>query len=234
MVLTFLIAATLQPGTLEAVARAAALEAAQNASFEVVSELDLRDLAEHEANRQLCGGDAESCAAQLAGAYDARLVLFLSAYDVGDESHVSLTLRDLAQATVLHRADASGSDDKELFADVRRKTAEALARFAIADSARTRLFVSRTMGVPATAVTAELERQPSPLALAGGAALALGAVAAVAGGGIMLVALPASLDDSLPQSDQQGARDLGQIGVFSAAAGLVIAAIGGGLFAVSP
>ncbi|MDP2340120.1 MAG: hypothetical protein Q8O67_04115 [Deltaproteobacteria bacterium] len=225
--------AAVNPQTAEAVARAAAVEAAQNPRFDVVSELDVKDMVDFEANKQLCGS-TESCASQLAGAYDARLVLFLSLYNVDTDLHAQLTLRDLKSDVVVHRADAAGVDERALFAAVQTQTADAVARFVdFPAEGRVRLFVSRAavavVDVEVPAVVAA-PAPPSSLLIGGGIAVAAGAVVGVSGLATGVVANNALKDAATVRADKDNAQKLRAGGYVGAVVGLVVL-IGGSIMA---
>ena len=226
--------AALDPQVSEAVSRAAALEAGQNPRFDVVSELDVQEMAEFEAQKQLCGATAESCASQLAGAYDARLVLFLSLYMVGVEPHAQLTFRDLRSDVVIHRADAAGVDEKALFDAVRIQVRETLGRFSdFPAEGRVRLFVSRAAtsivqptreGAPAPSAAADAQQSPSFLLVGGGAAAGVGAIVAASGLIVGLVANAVVADENAlrkAKDDAQGTRTVGYVGASVGAVALV-------------
>ena len=226
-----LVPGLLSPQTAEAVTRAAALELTKNPRFDVISELDLKDVVELSAQRQACGADAESCAAQLAGAYDAQLVVFLSIYAVGPETHVQLTLRDLKADRVVQRADATGRDEPALFAAVQADAREALTHFSdYPAEGRVRLLVSRAAIPPATVAAEAPAKAPTPpgppMVLIGGAVAGGGTLLAIGGTITGLLANGVVGDQRSLGTDKDGAEIFRTVGYVGAGIGGGVAIAG--------
>lgn len=203
----------------EGLARAAARVADDDDRFEVISELEVQDAVEWEAQRQSCGSDGESCAAQLAGAFDARYVLFLRLYSLGGQRHLAFTLTDLGDGHVIARDDEAGDDDA-LVAAVATVVPRQLRL--IDGTERTRLFVSRVIDDSAEVVAGP----DTGLVVAGSAVGIVGLVAGVVGG--LVVASSLSVLNN-PDSTG-GAKDAAQQGLIlgggALVAGVVVAGAG--------
>ena len=229
-------AAAVTSQTSEAVSRASALAATADARFDVVSQLDVDDVVTFETQRQLCGAESESCVSQLAGAYDARLVLFLRIYQVGTLPHVAMTLRDVKNGRVLQRGDVSG-DETTLFEATKVSTVAMLQRFTDHPAeGTTRLFISRAAvdAVP-TVEAAPLPTASGPpvLTMVGAGAGAGGVIAAIIGAVIGVGAngvLTTPTTSKQEKNDAEGTRLLGYSVIGGGAA---LAAVGAGLVAVS-
>lgn len=235
LVLLALALPDITPRTSEAVSHAAAIAAGEDARLDVVSELDLQDAIDHDAQRQLCGGSSESCATQLADAYDARLVLFLRLYLVGDVAHVALTLRDVKANRVLHRADIFG-DEQALFTATQTATREIVSHFTEHPAeGRTRLFIGRAAidaSALTTTTTPEPAPGPSPLVLGGGVAAAAGVVVGVVGAVVGLGANGVIGDPDTTTEDKDGAEPLRVIGYGGVGVGVATVVAGGALVAL--
>lgn len=231
MVLLAFAVADVSPRTSEAVSRAATISAGEDPRFDVVSELDLQDAIDHEAQKQMCGAESESCATQLADAYDARLVLFLRIYLVGDVSHVALTLRDVKANRVLHRSDVSG-DEQALFSATQAATTALLQRFVDHPAqGTTRLFIGRA-AVDAAAIAAPAPPPPpgpSALVVSGAVAGAAGLVVGVVGGIVGLQANGVLGDPETTSEQKDGAEPLRVLGYGGLGLGVAATAVGAGL-----
>lgn len=145
----------------DVLARTAARAAASDQRFEVVAEVEIADALDFEASRQACNGaSAESCAVQMAGALDARYVLFLRLGSSGERTTLTLTLTDVATATVVGR---SAVDDRN---DLDAALAPAVtALLAPLPPEHSRLLISRVEG------TAVVDSGPHLALVGGGVAL---------------------------------------------------------------
>lgn len=206
-------------------ARAIARAADDDARFEVLSEVEVRDAVELEAQRQSCGSDAPSCAAQLAGALDARFVLFVRRYDVGDVSHLAFTLTDLSTAQVKARSDLDG-DEAGLYRALEREVPRLLS--SVDGAGPFRLFVSSV-----DSADDEVAHGNTGFVI-GGAALGIGGIGAVVGGAIALVDAARIIGDadssgdakSVASVEQTGGFVLVGVGVGAVIAGAVLVGVG--------
>lgn len=211
----------------DALARAAARAAAKDARFEVVAEVEVADALDFEATRQACsdkgGRGAESCAVQVAGALDARCVLFMRLGHDGAHSTLALTLTDVTAAAVVGRAapdDAAGSLDDAVAAAVPPLLAEVTA------PEQARLFIARVEGDAAAPAPAG----PNLVLVGSGAAAgAVGVVAAVVS--VVAVSDARGVLTDVDTSGVAKERAEGQqlIAGIAGVAGAVLAAAGAGL-----
>ena len=221
--------ATVTSQTSEAVSRASVLAATADVRFDVVSQLDVDDVVTFETQRQVCGAESESCVSQLAGAYDARLVLFLRIYQVGTLPHVAMTLRDVKNGRVLQRDDVSG-DETTLFEATKVSTVAMLQRFTDHPAeGTTRLFISRA------AIDAVPTVQPGPpvLTMVGAGAGAGGVIIAIIGA---IIGVGANGVLTVPTTSRQEKNEAERTRVWGygvLVGGAALAAVGAGLVAVS-
>lgn len=209
----------------DALAVAIAHAADNDDRFDVVAELDVEDTVALEAQRQTCGADGPSCAAALAGAFDARFVLFSRLYALGGENHLAFTLSDLKTGAVIGRDDVDG-DEAALATAVDLVVPRLLREVESDDKAR--LFVGRVKDDGFVEESANVG-----LVVAGAA---LGVVGVVAGGvgGFFAVSAAGVLQDK----DTAGsAKDAAQteaalgsgavvVGVVAVVAGVVLVVVG--------
>jgi len=222
------------PQTAEAVSRAAAIAAGKDPRLDVISELDVQDTIALETQRQVCGAESESCATQLADAFDARLVLFLRLYRVGTIEHVALTLHDVKAGRIVGRGDIEG-DEQALFVATQAETAAVLTAFADHSAeGRTRVFVSRaTVDAPAfVVVTPRPTAGPSPLTIAGFVTGAVGVVVAGAATGVAIEANSVVGDVDSGGRDKKEALDRRGLGIIGAGVGAAVVGVGAALIVV--
>lgn len=112
---------------------------ADGASYEVVTEGDLRGVVELEVEKQLAGCDDASCVSDVAGALGARYVVMGQFDRVGTQLILNLSLFDSDQARVVARAGVNASSEEELAA--RLPPATRRMRDAIVREAATRILV---------------------------------------------------------------------------------------------
>lgn len=201
---------SVDPIVLDAVSRTAGVEA--------VSAAEIKRLAEMEAAKAELGCDTSSCLAELAGAMGARFVLFGSVSRLGTTTTIALSLFDSGSTAIAR--DTLAVDD------VGRLPAEL--------PPRVRALVGRAAGLEVATVAEapppDEVAPPSLLFIAGVGGAVVGG-ATLIGGGIYAGINEATIQDPAALGDaKRAAQQNGVIGVTIAAAGLVVAALGGTLF----
>jgi hypothetical protein len=195
------------------------LQGAQSDGVEVLSEAEIKKLADLEANKQEIGCNASSCLAELADAMGAQLVLFGSVSQLGSVTTVSLSLFDHG-TTQVRRDTLSAQNVGELPALVPSHV-HALLAASLPKSAATEAPAPETGG------------GPSPLFLAGVGGAVVGALA-LAGGAVGAGVMEARIQDPKGAgADKSDAQLFGKLALGAALAGAVIAGAGAAVIVVA-
>lgn len=196
---------------------------------EVMSEADVKQLAEMEANKAAMGCDTSSCLAEIAGAMGAELVLYGTVSQLGTSTVLTLSLFD-SKASTIRRDVLTTSSLDTLPSEVPRRVSKLMleARPVLASRAGKPADTQPNESAP------ETEAGPSGGGLPWLAIGVLGGGVLVAGTGAALVVVNelSASTASLDAKDKESAQLWGRVGLGVAAAGVVVAALGGVLLAV--
>lgn len=202
----------------------------RDARLEVITTDDLQRMVELEAQREMAGCVDGGCMAEIAGATGARFVVFGNVGALGNELVLTLQLFDSANAVTSGREVVRGTNATSLADAAPAAVTSLLARLPATDG-RARLLV---LGLKSLG-DAEAPPLESP-SLAGPVAVG-GVLVAVAGGACLLgaFAFDAAGDGAASNDAANAAYDardgLFVGGLIGAGVGVVVAAVGGVLWA---
>jgi hypothetical protein len=201
--------------------------AAGTLTNDVMSEADLKQLAEMEANKASMGCDTSSCLAEIAGAMGAELVLYGTVSQLGTSTVVTLSLFD-SKASTIRRDVLTTSTLDTLPHEVPRRVSKLMLEARPVLANRAGKAAETQPSEPAPAAEAPTGAGFPWLAIG-----VLGAGVLVAGTGTALVVVNelSAGTASLDAKDKESAQLWGRVGIGVAAAGLVVAGIGGVLLA---
>lgn len=194
------------------------LAAASVPGAEVVSQRELRTIAEVEANKADLGCDTSSCLAELAGAMGARFVLFGTVSQLGDATTVTISMFDNKTSTIAR--------DNIMVRDV--------AKLADELPPRVRTLVNARLGFAPAPSQADppSSEAPSALFMGGVVASAVGGAALLGGGGYAALNEIGIQDPAASATTKRTAQENGAFGLIIAGVGVVVTGIGVALIVV--
>jgi hypothetical protein len=194
------------------------------AALEIISQDDIRQMVDFEADKAAMGCDTNSCLSEIAGAMGAAYVVFGQAGRLDDTIFVQLNLFDSAKARAIGREDVRSQKLSEL----PDRVVPAVGRLVQP------LTGEAPPPEPVFEEGATASGGGSPMLLWGGvAALGLGVVGAGVAGALLLPVEETLGDATSSSAEKDGAKGMGLGLVAGVAVGSVIALTGAGLAGAS-